>query len=73
MRHKPSRRRQRRLAELARWLEEMWWCACQYHNVSALRCFGCGRRPPRSVCARVAAKPPVEVEVDRPAPVVVDA
>jgi hypothetical protein len=43
-----------------RWLEEFWSCDCDYHNVASFRCYGCGARPPRAVCARVAAKPPAD-------------
>jgi hypothetical protein len=64
MKRKGSRRRQRRLEQLARWLEEFWSCDCAYHNVASLRCYGCGARPPRSVCARVAKKPRAEVELE---------
>jgi hypothetical protein len=66
MRHLGSRRRQRRLDRLAMWLEEFWSCACNYHNIASVRCYGCGAKPPRHVCTRVAAKPIVEVSARIP-------
>jgi hypothetical protein len=69
MKRKGSRRRQRRLEQLARWLEEFWSCDCEYHNVASFRCFGCGARPPRAVCARVVDKPGAKAEDPATTPV----
>jgi hypothetical protein len=44
----------RRLMQLARWLETFWCCQCNYSNVATLRCYQCGRRPPRQLRAEVA-------------------
>jgi hypothetical protein len=46
----------RRLLQLARWLETFWWCQCNYSNVATLRCYQCGRRPPRRLRAEVASQ-----------------
>ena len=54
MRQRRADRRMRRLMQLARWLETFWWCQCSYSNVATLRCYHCGRRPPRHLRARVA-------------------
>jgi|1186.fasta_scaffold19927_2 hypothetical protein len=65
MKHKGSRRRQRRLEQLARWLEELWSCDCAYHNVASFRCYGCGARPPRPprrACAQVVGEAAIEDE-----------
>ena len=58
MRATASHKRRSPLAELAmRWVEVLWSCRCQYHNVAALRCRGCGSRPPRELRERVASLP----------------
>jgi len=43
----------RRLTELARWFETMWWCRCDYTNIATFRCYHCGSRPPRRLRAQV--------------------
>jgi hypothetical protein len=55
MRRRANERRERRLLQLARWIETLWWCKCDYNNVAAYRCFHCGARPPRRLRAQMAA------------------
>ncbi|MGH9224664.1 MAG: hypothetical protein ACRD2W_13000 [Acidimicrobiales bacterium] len=58
MRAAAATKRRIPLSELAmRWVEVLWSCRCQYHNVATLRCRGCGSRPPRELRDLVAALP----------------
>lgn len=45
----------RRLAELARWFDTLWWCRCDYNNIATFRCYHCGSRPPRRLRAQLGA------------------
>ncbi len=60
MRRRAVERRNRRLAQLARWFETFWWCKCNYSNIATYRCYHCGARPPRHLRAELKAVPEAE-------------
>ena len=64
MRHRGRRRYRLTFIELTvKWVEVLWSCRCQYHNVARYRCGGCGSRPPRELREIVAAIPWADEEL----------
>lgn len=54
--------RRRWIEVRARWVEILWCCSCDYHNIATFRCYFCGAKPPRELRDLVASRRSAKVD-----------